>query len=57
MGYEILKLEAVEGIATVTNSRPTAMNALNSQFFREMDEMTAEIKARDDVKVMIVPGE
>lgn len=57
MGYEILKLEVAEGIATVINSRPKAMNALNTQFFREMDEMTAEIKARDDVKVMIVTGE
>jgi len=57
MGYEILKLDVTDGIATVTNSRPKAMNALNSRFFREMDEMTAEIKARDDVKVMIVTGE
>ena len=57
MGYEILKLEVTDGIGLVTNCRPKAMNALNSQFFREMDEMTAEIKARDDVKVMIVTGE
>jgi enoyl-CoA hydratase len=57
MGYEILKLDVAEGIATVTNCRPKAMNALNTRFFREMDEMTAEIKARDDVKVMIVTGE
>ena len=57
MEYEILKLDAADGIATVTNCRPKAMNALNSRFFREMDEMTAEIKARDDVKVMIVTGE
>jgi enoyl-CoA hydratase len=57
MGYEILKLEVAEGIATVTNCRPKAMNALNTRFFREMDQMTAEIKARDDVKVMIVTGE
>jgi enoyl-CoA hydratase len=57
MGYEILKLEVADGIATVTNCRPKAMNALNSQFFREMDEMTAEIKGRNDIKVMIVTGE
>ncbi len=57
MGYEILKLDAADGIATVTNCRPKAMNALNTQFFREMDKMTAEIKARDDIKVMIVTGE
>jgi enoyl-CoA hydratase len=57
MGYEILKIDVADGIATVTNSRPKAMNALNSQFFREMDEWVAEVKTRDDVKVMIVTGE
>jgi enoyl-CoA hydratase len=57
MGYEILKLEVAEGIATVTLCRPNALNALNSQFFREMDRMVADIKARDDIKVVIITGE
>lgn len=57
MGYEILKLEVSDGIATVTISRPKAMNALNTQFFREMDEMVAEIGGRSDIKVLIITGE
>ncbi|MCP5045700.1 MAG: hypothetical protein GY940_00910 [bacterium] len=57
MGYEILKIDVADGIATVTLNRPNAMNALNSQFFREMDQWVAEVKNRDDVKVMIVTGE
>jgi enoyl-CoA hydratase len=57
LGYEILKTDVVDGIATVTVSRPKAMNALNSQFFKEMDQWVAEVKNRDDVKVMIVTGE
>lgn len=57
MGYEILKLNVSDGIATVTNSRPKALNALNSHFFREMDELVAEIKSRSDVKVLIITGE
>lgn len=57
MPYEILKTEAAEGIAVVTISRPQALNALNSQFFREMDEWVAEVGARDDVKVLIITGE
>jgi enoyl-CoA hydratase len=57
MGFEILKLEVTDGIAVVTNSRPKALNALNTRFFREMDQMVADIAARDDVKVMVVTGE
>jgi enoyl-CoA hydratase len=57
MPYEILKMEAAEGIATVTISRPQALNALNSRFFQEMDNLIAEIGARDDIKVLMITGE
>jgi enoyl-CoA hydratase len=57
MDYEFLKFDVQEGIATVTISQPKALNALNSQFFREMDRMVAEIKTRHDIKVMIITGE
>ncbi len=57
MEYEILKFNAADGIAVVTNSRPKALNALNSRFFREMDELVADIKKREDVKVLIITGD
>lgn len=57
MVYEILNLSIEDGIAVVTISRPKALNALNSQFFREMDYMIAEIKDRDDIKVLVITGE
>jgi enoyl-CoA hydratase len=57
MEYEILKLEVKDNIAIVTISRPQAMNALNSRFFREMDEMIATISKQKDIKVMIITGE
>jgi len=57
MPYEILKMEAAEGIAVVTISRPQALNALNSRFFQEMDSLIAEVGARDDIKVLIITGE
>jgi enoyl-CoA hydratase len=57
MGYEILKIEVAAGIATVTVSRPKAMNALNSQFFSEMEQWLAEVKTRPDVRIMILTGE
>lgn len=57
MGYEILKLDVKDNIAVVTISRPNALNALNSQFFKEMDRLIAELAKRDDVKVLIITGE
>ena len=57
MDFEILKIGVTDGIATVTISRPQALNALNSRFFQEMDALIAEIARRDDVKVLIITGE
>jgi enoyl-CoA hydratase len=57
MDYEILKSDIQNGIAIVTISRPQAMNALNTRFFLEMDDMIANIKKNPDVKVMIITGE
>lgn len=57
MTYEVLKVNVSEGIATVTISRPQALNALNTRFFQEMDSLIAEIGARNDIKVVVITGE
>jgi enoyl-CoA hydratase len=57
MQYEILKLNVEERIAVVTISRPQALNALNTRFFQEMDQMAADIRSRNDVGVMVITGE
>jgi len=57
MLYEILKLETNNSIAVLTMSRPQAMNALNSNFFSEMNEMLSEFEKRNDIKAMILTGE
>ncbi len=57
MEYEILKTEIVDGIATVTISRPNAMNALNTRFFNEMDQLVNEMSNNSNVKVMIITGD
>jgi enoyl-CoA hydratase len=57
MDYETLKTDVADGIATVTISRPQALNALNSRFFQEMDALIAEIAHRDDVRVLIITGD
>ena len=57
MTYEVLKVNVTEGIATVTISRPQALNALNTRFFQEMNSLIAEIGARNDIKVVVITGE
>ncbi len=57
MTYEILKIDKSENIALVTISRPTAMNALNTRFFEEMDQAVAEFKADTDLRAIIITGE
>jgi enoyl-CoA hydratase len=57
MEYEILKVDIQKGIAVVTVSRPQAMNALNSRFFAEMDQLVDSFSKRDDIKVIVITGE
>lgn len=57
MIFKILKLDISNGIALISISRPEAMNALNSLFFSEMNEMLSDLGKRDDVRVMIITGE
>ncbi len=57
MKYEILNTEIVDGVAIVTISRPKAMNALNTRFFNEMDQLVAEISNNNEVKVMVITGD
>ncbi len=57
MEFEILKLETADGTGILTISRPQALNALNSAFFREMNEMLDDIEKRADIKILIITGD
>jgi enoyl-CoA hydratase len=57
MEYKILQKELTDGVATITISRPKALNALNSQFFDELDSMIEELNKDEDVRVVILTGE
>ena len=57
MEYQILKTRIADRIAVVTISRPAAMNALNSDFFDELNHFLDDLEPRDDVKVMVITGE
>jgi enoyl-CoA hydratase len=55
--YTILKTDISEGVAVVTISRPTAMNALSSEVFTEINSFLDEIEKRDDVRALVITGE
>lgn len=57
MDHEIIKLQVSEGVAVATISRPQALNALNTRFFQEMDEVLADVGRRGEVKVLVLTGE
>lgn len=59
MNYEILKVQddKVHGIRVVTVSRPKALNALNTLFFNELEQLISETKADETLKVVIFTGE
>ncbi|MEA3480044.1 MAG: enoyl-CoA hydratase-related protein [Bacteroidota bacterium] len=56
MNYSVLEIELKDSIALVKVNRPEALNALNSRFFEEMDNVIAEVSANPDIKVMIITG-
>lgn len=57
MEYKILKIQIADRIAVVTISRPAALNALNTDFFKELNHFIDDIGPREDVKVLVITGE
>lgn len=57
MKYKNLKINIEDGIALVTISRPEAMNALNTNFFKEMDYFITEVSNSKNIQVIIITGE
>jgi len=57
MEYQILKIQIADRIAVVTLNRPSALNALNSDFFKEFNHFLDDLEPRDDVKVLVITGE
>ncbi len=55
MNYKNLKIEENERIAVITISRPEAMNALNSNFFDEMNDYLDNLDP--NIKALIITGE
>ncbi|MCX5794823.1 MAG: enoyl-CoA hydratase-related protein [Elusimicrobia bacterium] len=56
MNYEILKVEKQEAVAVVTISRPQAMNALNTRFFQELDDLLAGLSQDSGLRALVLTG-
>ncbi|MBC2722275.1 enoyl-CoA hydratase-related protein [Desulfosporosinus sp.] len=56
MNYETVIVEIEDGIAIVTLNRPEILNALNSQVFLELAEVTSTLENDDSVRAVIITG-
>ncbi|MCD0502652.1 enoyl-CoA hydratase/isomerase family protein [Bordetella petrii] len=52
-----LRFEVDEGIATITLSRPEALNAIDPPTRLELRQAWADVRARDDIRVVILTGQ
>ncbi len=57
MEYKILKTERIGKVEVLTISRPSAMNALNSEFFREINVYIDDLLLNEDISLLIITGE
>src|SRR5690606_4111909 len=54
--YETLLAEIEDGVATLAVNRPEKRNALNATVRRELIEALDSLRARQDVRVLILTG-
>lgn len=56
MAFEFVRLEIDGGIATITIDRPKALNALNAQTVRELEQAIAQVASTPGLRALIVTG-
>ena len=56
MGYETIRYEVTEAIATITLNRPDAYNALNLALGRELFHATLEADEDRAVRCIVITG-
>lgn len=57
MNDNVLKLEVVDSVGTITLSRPKSLNAFNRELRLALLEAAKELEAADQVRVIILSGE
>jgi enoyl-CoA hydratase len=56
MAYQTLLFEQKDRLGLVTLNRPDRLNAVNQQMVREIPQLFAELRQRDDIGVVIITG-
>ena len=56
MPFETILLAHDGALSTLTINRPKALNALNAQVIRELDQALGEVRARKETRALIVTG-
>lgn len=57
MSYSTIKYDIDGSIGKITINRPDALNAINSDVLDDLSEALKEIKANNDLRVLIITGE
>ena len=56
MNFEHIRLEVADRLATLTIDRPDVRNAIDRQTADEMNSALAQVRAREDVAVVVITG-
>jgi enoyl-CoA hydratase/carnithine racemase len=56
MGYDF-GYEVRDGVGVVTFKRPDALNALTFKVYRELEDLTWDLRREESVKVLVITGE
>ncbi len=54
--WQSFDYEEKDGVARVTFARPERLNSLTFEVYRELRDLTAELKASGDVRVLVISG-
>ncbi|MGQ9848192.1 MAG: enoyl-CoA hydratase/isomerase family protein, partial [Bacteroidales bacterium] len=57
MNYKTVKVELLNNIAIATMNRPQALNALNSDFFKDFNHFLDLLETNKEIRVVILTGE
>src|SRR5258708_19355172 len=55
-GYEFLKIEVAERVATVTINRPDRLNAVNAALHHEFEQIWLDLAEDRDVNAILLTG-
>ena len=55
--WKYFRFEVVDGVGTITFTRPDKLNALTFEVYADLRDLLAELPKRDDVRALVITGE